>query len=58
VPLIPASYSVRKAKAQLQKLKDIVRPKRREVFMRIHGETEADALARYEIDEWPDGSLS
>jgi hypothetical protein len=48
--------SVRKAKAELQKLRNIVKPDRQELFMRVHGETEAEALARYGIDEWPDGA--
>jgi hypothetical protein len=49
--------SVKKAKAELQKLKDIVKPERQEFFMRIHGETEAEALARYRVDEWPEGAI-
>jgi hypothetical protein len=48
--------SIKKAKAELQKLKDIVKPERQKFFMRIHGETEAETLARYGIDDWPEGA--
>jgi hypothetical protein len=47
----------RKARAELQKLKEIVKPMRQEVFMRIHGETETEGLARYRLDEWPEGAM-
>ena len=49
--------SVRSAKAELQKLKDIVKPQRQTMFMRIHGETEVETLARYGIDQWPEGAI-
>jgi hypothetical protein len=49
--------SVKKARAELQKLKDIVKPERQKFFMRVIGETEAEALARYGIDEWPEGAI-
>jgi hypothetical protein len=49
--------SVKKAWFEIQKLKDIVKPRRQEMFMRIHGETEAEALVRYGIHEWPDGAV-
>jgi hypothetical protein len=47
--------SVRKAKLELQKLREVVAPKRPpETYLRIEGETEGEALARYDIDEWPE----
>jgi hypothetical protein len=49
--------SIKKAKVELQKLRNIVKPDRQELFMRVHGETEAEALARYGIDEWPNGAI-
>jgi hypothetical protein len=49
--------SVRKAKAELQKLKNIIRPERQDLFMRVHGETEAAALARYGLEQWPEGAI-
>jgi hypothetical protein len=50
--------SVRKAKAELKKLRDTVAPKREaQVFLRVVGETEAQALARCNIDKWPEGAV-
>jgi hypothetical protein len=47
--------SIRKAKLELQKLKEVVAPKRPPgTYLRIEGETEGEALARYGIAEWPD----
>jgi hypothetical protein len=47
--------SVRKAKLELQKLKQVVAPKRSPaIYLRIEGETEGEALARYGISEWPE----
>jgi hypothetical protein len=43
------TVSVTKAKTEFQKLKKIVKPDRQEMFMRIHGETETEALKRYVI---------
>jgi hypothetical protein len=46
--------SIRKAKLELQKLKEVVAPNRGpETYLRIEGETEGEALARYGIAEWP-----
>jgi hypothetical protein len=50
--------SVRKAKAELENLRDIVAPRQGiRVFLMVVGETEAEGLARYGIDEWPDGAI-
>jgi hypothetical protein len=50
--------SVRKAKAELKNLRDVVGPKQGiQVFLRVVGETDAEGLARYRIDEWPEGAI-
>lgn len=47
--------SIRKAKRELQKLREVVAPKRPpEIYLRIEGETEDESLVRYGIAEWPE----
>jgi hypothetical protein len=47
--------SIRKAKLKLQNLKVVVAPKwPPRTYLRIQGETEGEALARYDIAEWPE----
>jgi hypothetical protein len=48
--------NVRKAKIELQKLRETVAPKRQspEIFIRVEGETEAEALRRHGLEEWPE----
>src|SRR4051794_39116078 len=48
--------NVKKAKQELQKLREAVAPKRQspEFFIRVEGETEAEALSRHGLEEWPE----
>src|SRR5262245_10774654 len=54
------SMSIRKAKRQLQKLKESVAPKRllsQEIFFKFEDETEAESLARHGLEEWPEDAI-
>jgi hypothetical protein len=53
--------SIRKARRDFERLKESVAPKQplsqQTFFVRFDDETEAEALALYDLAEWPEGAI-